>query len=32
MMLDIEPLVREIAPGLLSRNRASVACIATTRR
>lgn len=32
MMLDIEPLVREIAPGLLSRHRASVACIATTRR
>jgi len=32
MMLDIEPLVREVAPGLLSRRRASVACIATTRR
>ena len=32
MMLDIEPLVREMAPGLLAGRSASVACIATTRR
>jgi aminoglycoside phosphotransferase (APT) family kinase protein len=32
MMLDIEPLVRDLAPGLLARKGASVACIATTRR
>ncbi len=31
MMLDIVPLVRQMAPGLLGEGRASVACICTTR-